>query len=406
METFASAVLPVGEIKVGHRFRIFEGDLSGLVESIRQVGLLHPLLVSADGVLLCGARRLAAVKELKWRRVAVLVVPASSQLTALLAEHHENEHRLALLPTEQAALYAELKTVYAADARSRRTADATTTSAPAPAGGGEDSSRPASAHGRSALRAALAVTGKLSFQRLEQVRFIQRAAEDESLPQPVRQLAQDKLREIDGGAPTDPRYQEMRVAVHLATHAPEPTSPAVKASEDEVAELSRQALAVATERRAQEIKAQAARRLAAKPVRRHPRALVFTWREIAGTAQHYDVDAVAHDVSDADWQAIQGALAEWTAFLDQVAAARAALREGRVLSSSGVKPGGRNPSRRPADTALVRRRLSSASPTPRCEAPALSAQARRPCRSTTDGMATSSLAVTSSASTRISRPRR
>lgn len=340
MESFTHAVWPVDQIRVGHRFRVLEGDLSGLVASIRQVGLLHPLLVSSDGVLLCGARRLAAVKELRWRTVAVLVAPASSQLTALLAEHHENEHRLDLLPTEQAALYAELKAVYAADARAHRSA----------AVHGEDAAGPSAAQGRSAGRAALAVTGKLSFQRLEQVRFIQRAAEDESLPQQVRQFARDKLKEIDGGAPTDPRYREMRVAVHLATHPSEPKGPPSKVSEDELAKLSHQALAVAKERRADEIKAAAARRLVAANVRRHARALVYAWREIAGTTKHYDVGDVAHDVAETDWRAIQAALAEWTAFLDQVAAARAELRDGRAQPSAAAKPGGRNPSRHPADT--------------------------------------------------------
>ena len=105
---YEPAMWRVADITVGHRFRAFLGDLSGLVASIREVGLLSPPVVSADGVLLCGARRLAAVKELGWREVPVRVDPsASSSLTALLAEQHENEFKLGLLPTEQAALYVQ-----------------------------------------------------------------------------------------------------------------------------------------------------------------------------------------------------------------------------------------------------------------------------------------------------------
>ena len=43
---------PVASIKIPPRFRQDSGDLSALRESIRQVGLLHPVVISKDGVLI------------------------------------------------------------------------------------------------------------------------------------------------------------------------------------------------------------------------------------------------------------------------------------------------------------------------------------------------------------------
>ena len=63
----------VASIIVGNRHRTDLGDLTALVESIARDGLLQPLTVIIDGVLVCGARRLAAIKLLGWRTVSVWV---------------------------------------------------------------------------------------------------------------------------------------------------------------------------------------------------------------------------------------------------------------------------------------------------------------------------------------------
>ena len=56
--------LAVDSIVVGARHRHDHGDLIPLVESIRRHGLLQPITVTLDGHLICGARRLAAIKLL------------------------------------------------------------------------------------------------------------------------------------------------------------------------------------------------------------------------------------------------------------------------------------------------------------------------------------------------------
>jgi ParB family chromosome partitioning protein len=55
----------ISDIRVGdNRHRRELGDIAGLAESIRTIGLLHPITVDAEGNLLAGARRLAACKQL------------------------------------------------------------------------------------------------------------------------------------------------------------------------------------------------------------------------------------------------------------------------------------------------------------------------------------------------------
>lgn len=52
------------EIKIGTRFRKDLGDIASLAESIRQVGLLHPPVITSTKKLIAGRRRLAALELL------------------------------------------------------------------------------------------------------------------------------------------------------------------------------------------------------------------------------------------------------------------------------------------------------------------------------------------------------
>ena len=63
----------VDSIIVGRRHRQDHGDLAPLVESIRRNGLLQPITITLDGHLICGARRLAALKLLGIKTVNVWV---------------------------------------------------------------------------------------------------------------------------------------------------------------------------------------------------------------------------------------------------------------------------------------------------------------------------------------------
>ncbi len=105
MSGAATATLQLGAIRVGRRHRRKLGDLAGLAESIREVGMLQPVVVTSDGRLVAGARRMAAAQTLDMREVPVHVVDVAS----IRGEYEENEHRKALTRSERVALIDELR---------------------------------------------------------------------------------------------------------------------------------------------------------------------------------------------------------------------------------------------------------------------------------------------------------
>ena len=75
----------------GHRIRKDAGDLTSLVASIQQVGLLNPIVVTEDYRLVAGFRRLSACRKLGWIEIEANVVPYKDDLLLLLdAEVAEN----------------------------------------------------------------------------------------------------------------------------------------------------------------------------------------------------------------------------------------------------------------------------------------------------------------------------
>lgn len=347
-EAFATELRTLDEIRVSRRRRGSFGNVDTLAASIEAIGLLNPPLVSADGVLLCGARRLAAVRHLGWRSVEVRVHPAAStNLSAALAEQQENAQRLDLLPTEEARLYIELKPLYQADAAERQAItrfggtaepagnDGSADSSAPVVHGSEESSPPHGANATSRQKAALAITGKLSFQRLEQIAKVIAVVEDPATAWHVRRVAESALTAIDNHSPVDPQYRTVMAALTLATLAPDepetpgdavaPTAEPARASEEEVAEMSREAERVAKARRAAEQAAAAKRRLAAQPARRSVRALYLSMQELDGITRYYDLDQVARDLTEREWAFVCRVADEWHAFVTAVAEARADL---------------------------------------------------------------------------------
>ena len=94
----------IDSITVGVRHRRDLGDMTALMKSIEEVGLLQPVTVTPDGVLVCGLRRLEAMRRLGRRTLSVWVRSGiSDQLSHLLAQQDENEQRKPLSPVETAA---------------------------------------------------------------------------------------------------------------------------------------------------------------------------------------------------------------------------------------------------------------------------------------------------------------
>jgi N6-adenosine-specific RNA methylase IME4 len=107
----------IEQIEVGFRYRKDLGDLRTLIESISEVGLLHPVVVTPEGRLIAGQRRLEACRQLGWEDVPVTVVDL---LQAVRGEAHENFIRKDLLPSEIVALKRAIEPLERREARQRQ----------------------------------------------------------------------------------------------------------------------------------------------------------------------------------------------------------------------------------------------------------------------------------------------
>ena len=186
----------VDAIVVGTRHRTDLGDIDALASSIDRHGLLQPLTLTSQGVLVCGYRRLTAIKKLNWRTTGVWIRSGvSDRLGHLLAEQDDNNHHKALTQTEAAALYRETKTLMAEDAARRKKATQFSSdnqpgnggpanlAGPSPADAAE---APAGAMGTAREQAARLITGRASYTTLERTGFLQQLLEDPATAEHVR----------------------------------------------------------------------------------------------------------------------------------------------------------------------------------------------------------------------------
>src|SRR5712664_2317795 len=109
--------MDIDQIQIGFRYRKDLGDLRALAQSIEEVGLPHPVVVTSEGRLIAGQRRLAACRLLGWAEVPVTVVDLYQ---AARGEAHENFVRKDLLPSEIVALKRAIEPLERREARDRQ----------------------------------------------------------------------------------------------------------------------------------------------------------------------------------------------------------------------------------------------------------------------------------------------
>lgn len=210
----------VASIIVGNRHRTDLGDLTALAESIERDGLLQPLTVTIDGVLVCGARRLAAIKLLGWRTVSVWVRSGvSGRLGHLLAEQDDNLLHKNLTSSEKTALYRELKTLMAEDAARRQAATRFSVENQPGKDGAGNFPAPSEAAGRASEQAAAMIPGGVSYKTLDKIDYLRKVADDRDLPATVRGDAAAEIELIDAGGPVHPGFERIRAAVAASEDA-------------------------------------------------------------------------------------------------------------------------------------------------------------------------------------------
>ena len=104
--------IKISEIKVNPGRRgALEKDIKELALSISEIGLLNPITLTGDYILIAGLHRLEAVKLLGWTEVECSITGLSG-LSAELAELDENFARENLSPLELGELLVRRKDIY------------------------------------------------------------------------------------------------------------------------------------------------------------------------------------------------------------------------------------------------------------------------------------------------------
>jgi ParB-like nuclease domain len=67
-------MMEISAIKIGQRHRQDMGDIEGLAQSIAEIGLLHPIVVTPSGKLIAGARRIQAFRKLGRSAIPATVI--------------------------------------------------------------------------------------------------------------------------------------------------------------------------------------------------------------------------------------------------------------------------------------------------------------------------------------------
>ncbi|MHB1808109.1 MAG: ParB N-terminal domain-containing protein [Solirubrobacteraceae bacterium] len=349
----------VDSIRVGARLRGDLGDLDELCGSIEKLGLLQPITITPDGTLVCGARRLAAVRRLGWKTVKVWVTGTiSGRLAEVLAEQHENTIRKPLAASEAAALYEELKALYAEDAARRQQASRFTGERNPRqrdrSDGHADSAAPSArgdrATGEARHQAARAITAGGSHFSLEHVLEVQRLAGDSSASDGLRELAARELAAIDADGKVNGHYVAVKAAAsaeRLARIAKDPTQPAAikqraiseldglnpDHAPPELLRAAQAAIARATGNGAARGQGKAngdrvgAGRGRAAIKRYGVRAFLASLDEMDGWWAHYEPQEIAAALSEEQWGRCRAYLDGSSAFIQAVAAAREKSRK-------------------------------------------------------------------------------
>lgn len=104
--------VPIGEIQIKEGRRSLDsGHVKELVDSIRELGLLSPITIDRDYVLIAGLHRLEAAKVLGWTEVECMVSSLEG-LVAELAEIDENIVRSDISTLEYGEILLRRKEIY------------------------------------------------------------------------------------------------------------------------------------------------------------------------------------------------------------------------------------------------------------------------------------------------------
>lgn len=101
-------ILRISDVKVGQRVRDEFGDMEALAGSIKEHGLLHPIVVDSDYNLIAGCRRLLACERIGLTEIEAKVLEDISEKELRVLELEENIRRKDLTELEKSKNLVEL----------------------------------------------------------------------------------------------------------------------------------------------------------------------------------------------------------------------------------------------------------------------------------------------------------
>lgn len=284
----------VASIQVGQRHRTDLGDIDALARSIDQRGLLQPMTITPDGVLVCGRRRLEAIRKLGWKTTSVWVrSDVSDRLGHLLAEQDDNAEHKPLTQVEAAGLYRELKQLLREDAERRQQSTRFSTEhQPGEDDPGEDGARkfraPSNQIGRVSRQAAAMIPGGASDRTLDKIDYVKQAASRTDLPTDIREQLAGEVAVLESGGAVEPVYARVRALLDEDREHRQADLHAL--AEEAVARVT----AAKTTKKTPAQRATPPTGAVGKwPVR----AFVLTWRELESWWTHYDIDELVAELT-------------------------------------------------------------------------------------------------------------
>ncbi len=109
--------MAIADIRIEERFRKDLGNVSSLADSIKEVGLLQPIVVDESGRLVAGYRRLEACRSLGWTTVPVHTVKLAQ---IVKGEFYENTARKNFTASEIVTVKRELEPSIREEAKKRQ----------------------------------------------------------------------------------------------------------------------------------------------------------------------------------------------------------------------------------------------------------------------------------------------
>ncbi len=100
MEDFIIKEIEVSKIKIKDRQRKYIGDITSLKKSMKELGLLNPIIISDDYTLIAGYRRLISAKELGWQKIPARIISSNKKDLFADIEFDENYVRKNLFQEE------------------------------------------------------------------------------------------------------------------------------------------------------------------------------------------------------------------------------------------------------------------------------------------------------------------